>query len=65
MYTEFDDCSFSRSTVMIRGPEIRNWSRDCDHANLRDTVISRLVFHMGKQCVQSLKSLALALPEIF
>jgi len=32
MWTKFDDCSFSRSSVMIGGPNIQNWSHDHDHA---------------------------------
>jgi len=41
MCTKFDDGSFSHSGVMIGGNEIYNWSHDCNHAHMRDSLSSQ------------------------
>ena len=63
--TKFEMSSFIRSKDMVWAPKCRNESYDADHARLRDSQASQDWYFMRRSSIRNLKSLAVAIAEIF
>ena len=65
LQTKFEMYRFIRSKDMAWAQKCRNWSRDHHPVNLRDSQASRSWYFTRPTRIQILKSLALAVPDIF